>query len=74
MRDDEGGAGDRNKIIYDTGHLLGIDSFSLAGCVARARGRRGDPVHEAVSGGGTVSVVVRIGGDICSRHGGNLPL
>ena len=34
---------DEIKLIYDTGYLLGIGPFPLAGGVAGAGGRRGDP-------------------------------
>ena len=60
--------------MYDTGNLLGIGSFPLAGYTAGAGGRRGDPVYEAVCGGDAVSVVVWAGGDIHGRHGGHFLL
>lgn len=71
MADRRRGVGMTKHKIYDRGHLLGTDPFPLAGCVACAGWRRGDPEHEAVPGGRAVLVVVRLVGDIRGRDRSN---
>ena len=69
-----GGVGGEIKLIYDTGYLLGIGPFPLAGDIAGAGGRRGHPEHEADGGSNAVSDIMRVGECIPRGHGSDLHL